>query len=141
MNAAGTKQQPYEPVLFFSQSRVVVVSADPHCQQVIEETLKDSVEEIRFVNAGLEWNQLITGPVPFNVALLDTTDIDKAYRLMETMRETWPSTEIILLSNSDDEQIWVESIQRGAYDLLPIPLNSAELRRIVKNAICRTLPA
>ena len=140
MNAAGTKQQ-YEPVPFYPQSRVVVVSADPHCQQVIEETLKGSVQEIRFVNAGQEWNQLITGAVSFNVALLDASDTEKAYRLMEAMRETWPCTEIILLSNSDDEQIWVESIQRGAYDLLPIPLNTAELRRIVKNAICRTLPA
>jgi DNA-binding NtrC family response regulator len=141
MNAAGAKQQPYEAAPFFPQSRVVVFSVDPLCQQVISETLKEAVEEIRFVNPDQDWNQLVTSPISYNVALVDATDIGQAYRLMETLRETWPCTEIILLSQSDDEQIWVESIQRGAYDLLPIPLNTVELRRIVKNAISRTLPA
>jgi FixJ family two-component response regulator len=54
---------------------------------------------------------------------------------MSTIKERSPRTEVIFVSHLADVPLWIESIQRGAYDLLPKPLDQRELLRIVRGAL------
>jgi hypothetical protein len=54
---------------------------------------------------------------------------------MTIIQDRWPGAAIILLSN--DLQCWIEFIQKGAYDVLPKPVNGAELSWIAAGALLR----
>jgi DNA-binding NtrC family response regulator len=67
------------------------------------------------------------------IALDDS--VETCFDLLATIKRSRPLTEVIILSRLADEELWIESIQRGAYDFLSKPLDGKELHRIVRNIV------
>ena len=116
-------------------NKVLVVNTDPHCQQIIREALKTTANEITFVDPQQEWTWFFKHSEAFCVVVVDASDTEVAFSLLETIKKAWPDVHVVFLSN--DMQFWMESIQRGAYDMLPKPLNGPDLTWIVSGAIDR----
>jgi YesN/AraC family two-component response regulator len=47
---------------------------------------------------------------------------------------------VVFVSRFEDEALWIEAIQRGAYDYLSKPLDLSELKRILLHAAEKNLP-
>jgi DNA-binding NtrC family response regulator len=116
-------------------NRVLVVNTDPHCQQTIREALKATASEVTFVHPHQEWTWIFKHPAAFSVVVIDASDTEIAFSLLETIKMGWPEVSVVFLSN--DMQFWMESIQRGAYDMLPMPLYGPDLAWIVNGAFNR----
>jgi DNA-binding NtrC family response regulator len=59
-----------------------------------------------------------------------------AFDLLSEIKTEAPQAEVIFVSPFDDETrwLWIEAIQRGAYEFLPKPLDLPELKRILVQA-------
>lgn len=66
---------------------------------------------------------------------------EESFDLIATIKEACPHAEVIFVSRIADETLWIESIQRGAYDLMSAPIDRKEFRRIVTNALERNRPS
>lgn len=58
-----------------------------------------------------------------------------AFELLTLMKASSAQTEVVFVSIFDDVSLWLETIQRGAYDFLVKPLDASELKRILIQAI------
>jgi len=82
--------------------------------------------------------QVLFENAPFDAVLIDLfSPVERLFELIPVVKEKCPRAEVIFMSKIADEDLWIESIQRGAYDLLPKPLNWKELRRTLVNALQR----
>src|SRR5215831_19583052 len=64
-----------------------------------------------------------------DVVLLDfQPPFENAFDLLSELRTRSPQTEVVFVSRFDDEELWVEAVQRGAYDFLPKPVDRLELK-------------
>jgi len=61
---------------------------------------------------------------------------EQAFRFLAQIRTKAPKVEIIFVSPFDEETrwLWIEAIQRRAYEFLPKPLDLLELKRILLQA-------
>jgi len=61
---------------------------------------------------------------------------ERAFHLLSQIKTKVPQVEVIFVSRFDDEArwIWIEVIQRGAYEFLPKPLEVPELKRLLVQA-------
>jgi DNA-binding NtrC family response regulator len=131
-------EYPRQPMMGRVRPRLLVVDADAQLQRVFSDVLPvegcewvfevspDRIEEVLFENA------------PFDVVLIDLfSPVERLFELIPVLKERCPRAEVIFISRIADEDLWIESIQRGAYDLLPKPLDREELRRILINALER----
>jgi DNA-binding NtrC family response regulator len=73
----------------------------------------------------------------------ETTDViilnlerpfEETFELIPQLKAKLPSAEIVFITRFHEESLWVEAIQRGAYDLLPKPIDVSELERILLHA-------
>jgi len=58
---------------------------------------------------------------------------EHAFHLLSEIKTKAPQVAVIFVSPFDEETrwLWTEAIQRGAYEFLPKPLDSQELKRIL----------
>jgi DNA-binding NtrC family response regulator len=61
---------------------------------------------------------------------------EQAFRFLSEIKTKAPKVEVIFVSPFDEETrwLWIEAIQRGAYEFLPKPLDLLELKRILIQA-------
>jgi DNA-binding NtrC family response regulator len=59
---------------------------------------------------------------------------------IQGIKGLWPASQVILVSRWADEELWIEAIRQGAFDVLAKPLDSREFRRVVGNAIQKCHP-
>src|SRR5262245_4102261 len=61
---------------------------------------------------------------------------EKAFSLLSQIKAQAPQVEVIFVSRFDHEErwVWMEIIQRGAYEFLPKPLAVPELKRLLVQA-------
>ena len=61
---------------------------------------------------------------------------ERAFHLLSQIKTKVPQVEVIFVSRFDDEArwVWMEVIQRGAYEFLPKPVEVPELKRILVHA-------
>ncbi len=61
---------------------------------------------------------------------------ESTFHLLSEIKTKAPQAEVIFVSPFDDETrwLWIEAIQRGAYEFLPKPLDLLELKRILVQA-------
>ena len=59
---------------------------------------------------------------------------EETFEFIPRLKAKLPSVEIVFITRFDEESLWVEAIQRGAYDLLPKPIDVSELERILLHA-------
>ncbi|MEW5976184.1 MAG: hypothetical protein AB1898_10315 [Acidobacteriota bacterium] len=121
-------------------TKLLVVQAEARDQRLITEAIASADCEVVFRTA-LNDLDLIKAE-QFNALVINLLDVSgSALDVIGRIKECSPTTEVILISRSADEALWLESIQRGAYECLSSPLDSKELRRIVLNALERNRPA
>ena len=60
--------------------------------------------------------------------------LEKPFDLLSQIKARVAQVEVVCVSRFDDEKLWLEAIQCGAYDLLAKPLNLSELKRILVQA-------
>ena len=76
-----------------------------------------------------------------DVVLLDLEPpFEISFDLLSELKAQSPQTEVVFVSRFDDEWLWVEALQRGAYDFLPKPLELSELKRVLVQATERHHP-
>lgn len=62
---------------------------------------------------------------------------ENTFHLLSEIKAKAPRVEVIFVSPFDDDEtrwVWIETIQRGAYEFLPKPLDLPELTRVVVQA-------
>jgi DNA-binding NtrC family response regulator len=61
---------------------------------------------------------------------------ESTFHLLSEIKTKAPQVEVVFVSSFDDETrwVWIETIQRGAYEFLPKPLDLPELKRILVQA-------
>src|SRR5262245_31316732 len=61
---------------------------------------------------------------------------ERAFQVLSQIKTQAPEVEVIFVSRFDDEArwVWMEVIQRGAYEFLPKPLEVPELKRLLVQA-------
>jgi DNA-binding NtrC family response regulator len=62
---------------------------------------------------------------------------EQAFDFIAFLKTKLRNAEVVFVTRFDDDTLWVEAIQRGAYDLLPRPVDVSELKRILTNAVER----
>ena len=73
---------------------------------------------------------------PFDACMIALSrPVKTSFDLLSAIKRKCPLAEVIILSRLAEEDLWIESIQRGAYDFLPTPLDRKELQRIIANAV------
>ena len=117
-----------------ARPRLLLIDPDLQVQELINEVFSPDSAEVTFEESLESWEKVVKDNSPLDVILMDLTNpVERCFELVAELRETC-STEIILISRIADDYLWVESIQRGAYDFLPKPLDRNEVHRIVTNA-------
>lgn len=63
-----------------------------------------------------------------DVALINLENpLEVFFELIPHIKSLMPDIEVICISKLAEERLWMESIQRDAYDLLPQPMEKSEL--------------
>jgi DNA-binding NtrC family response regulator len=118
--------------------RLLVVDSDKQIQRTVSDSLEGDSFEVVFEDSLEKLEQLLLANSSFNAVLIDFyRPVDKFFDFLSRIKEVCPKTEVIFTSWLKEEDLWIESIQRGAYDYLPKPLDRQELQRIVTNAVER----
>lgn len=116
--------------------RLLVVDADVDVKRIVSEVLEPEDCDVFHQESLGELAHRLSLDPPFDAILIDIYHpVETFLEMIPLLKELFPMTEVVFMSRIDDERLWIESIQRGAYDLLPKPLDKRELRRIVINAI------
>ena len=119
-----------------SAARLLVVNADPEDRYTLSEALQADAYEMVFCDSLDARDPRLFDDRSCDVWIIGLNHPAKTcFDLLATIKDNRPLTEVIILSRLADEELWIESIQRGAYDFLPKPLDHKELQRIVKNAV------
>jgi len=119
-----------------NSARLLVIGADFQDRNTVSDALETESCELVFQDSLGPLDEHLVTSAPFNAVLIDLSHpIESCFDMLASIRRERPQTEVIFLSRLADEALWIESIQRGAYDFLPKPLDRSELRRIVTNAI------
>jgi DNA-binding NtrC family response regulator len=119
--------------------RLLVIGADERDRAVVQDVLE--AEGCEIVWTSLEQlEKSVLEDTPFDVILIELLNhpVEIFFELISAIKARSPRTEVIFISRFADEDLWIESIQRGAYDLLPKPLDRKELQRTVINALRRS---
>ena len=81
-----------------------------------------------------EAQRRLTGPDSFDLVLTDAELPDGSWRdLLQILLQLRSPCEMIVCSR--DEQLWVEALQCGVYDLLVEPYEGLEVLRIIQSAL------
>jgi DNA-binding NtrC family response regulator len=61
----------------------------------------------------------------------------ESFRVLSQIKVQATQAEVVFLSEFDDETrwVWIEAIQRGAYEFLPKPVDLVDLQRVLQGAV------
>src|SRR5438093_562281 len=107
---------------------IMVVDSDPLTTEKVTEATRDYLAEV-VAHSSLEsmLDALGENPAVDVIVLNLEKPFEQAFELLPNPKARFPKTEIVFVTRFDDETLWVEAIQRGAYDFLPRPLDPLEL--------------
>jgi DNA-binding NtrC family response regulator len=140
MKVAASQARHLEEVAL---PRLLAIAADAQDRAVLQDALEAEAYEIVFWDSlGRLEQSVLEQDTPFDAIVIELfSPVEIFFDLIPTIKARSPHTEVIFISRLADEDLWIESIQRGAYDLLPKPLDRNELQRIVTNALTRSRAA
>jgi DNA-binding NarL/FixJ family response regulator len=111
---------------------VLVMDEDPLTLKTVEEAVREYYSVVQQCSSPEAVVNTVLHDLPIDVILLDLQKpFEKAFDLLSELRAKAPQTETVFVSKFDDEDLWIEAIQRGAFDMSPKPLELPELRRIL----------
>ena len=114
---------------------VLIISSDFPSITAIHEALTPLPRQLTLAIHHSELSSLLNQVYDFRLVFIDDAHGAVPTDLMAAIQDRWPDAAIILLSN--DLQCWIEFIQKGAYDVLPKPVDGAELGWIAAGALLR----
>ena len=118
--------------------RILVADSDGQANQMVSAVLHSNHCDLVFVSSPGELLETFVDGLPFDAVLLELMNpVQESLDLLSFIKDKSPTTEVIMISWLADEDLWIESIQRGAYDYLPKPLDRKELQRVMTNALER----
>jgi DNA-binding NtrC family response regulator len=136
MPVAASKRAPIERG---RRPRLLVLDAEEGIRQMLSQVLAGDDCEVIFGESPASLDELLTGPDPFDVLLIDVERrVEPVLEILPLLKEHCPNTKVICISNAADIPFWLEAIQRGAYDYLPKPLHREDLRWVVDGALERS---
>jgi two-component system, NtrC family, response regulator HydG len=114
---------------------LLVIGANVEDRVAISETLGTDAYEIVFCDS-LAPDMHLLDERPFDACMIELSrPVETSFDLLAAIKRKCPLAEVVILSRLAEEDLWIESIQRGAYDFLPTPLDRKELQRILANAV------
>lgn len=122
-----------------SQSnKVLVISQDPFCIETIQDAIQPLLRHVYTATNDEDLHLALNQTRPYQLVIIDVASITSLYDLVDAIKSNWPDSELILIS--EDMYSWMESIQRGAYEMLPKPVNSSDLVWAAVGALLRHDP-
>lgn len=119
---------------------VLFANLDEAAVRAVRNAIKDYPSDIRSCSS-VEAVREALQKESIDVVLLDFQQpFENSFDLLSELKARSPQTEIVFVSRFDDEKLWVEAVQRGAYDFLPTPLEPSELKRVLVQATERHHP-
>jgi DNA-binding NtrC family response regulator len=118
-----------------SAASLLVIGTDPKDRDTFSDALQAEAYEIVFCDS-LDAADLRLFDRPFDACIIELDDsVERCFDLLATIKRKCPLTEVIILSRLADEELWIESIQRDAYEFLSKPLDHKDFQRIVNNIV------
>ena len=119
-------------------SSVLVVDAEPQVREAVSAILNVKSYSLFFEDSPDQIERVFVEKSPIAAALIDVfRPVERFFELIAFVKYHSPKTQVICISWLADVDLWIEFLQRGAYDYLAKPLDRKELRRIVNNALER----
>jgi DNA-binding NtrC family response regulator len=118
---------------------ISIVVCDPEDPRTVE-SLAEAVKAYEVLLTPCASAEAVRAAVeigPVDVAVLNLQKpVAKSFGLLSEIQQKSPQTEVIFLAEFDTEILWVwmEVIQRGAYEFLPKPFDPGELKLHVLHA-------
>ena len=121
--------------------RILVVDDMPEIQRVLDLALRSEGYRVKTVGTGKDaWSE-IDGAGPekaYHLALVDIKLPDiNGLDLVERIRQSFPQTEVILMTGHASVETAVKAIKLGAFAYLSKPIQMEELYQIVRRALER----
>jgi DNA-binding NtrC family response regulator len=133
MIQCATLQHSRKPV-----GSLLVIAANAEDRVTVSDALQANAYEIVFCDSLDTRDTRLLDDRSFDACIIELNyPVETCFELLSTIKRKCPLAEVIILSRLADEELWIESIQRGAYDFLPRPLDRKELQRIVANAVAK----
>lgn len=131
MTHCATVQHSRKPA-----ANLLVIGADAEDRVTVSDAFQADAYEIVFCDSLDARDTRLLDDRSFDACIIELSHpVETCFDLLATIKRKCPLAEVIILSRLADEDLWIESIQRGAYDFLPKPLDRKELQRIVTNAV------
>ncbi len=120
-------------------ARILVVDDDPGIREVVEEALSRRGYQVQGASDG-RWvsRALREGVFPFDLVILDwrMPDLD-GLAVLQELQTLAQATPVILISIAADDQLRIEALSLGAFEILRKPIDFGELRSMVERALQR----
>jgi DNA-binding NtrC family response regulator len=116
--------------------RLLFVGVDEVTRQTAWEEFESAGCEFRCDESASSLREYLQRRPHFEVIVINLwTAVEECFKFISVIKSLCPRAEVIFISPFADERLWVESIQCGAYDLMPIPCDRREFRRVVSGAL------
>ena len=119
----------------FHLNNALLVGNDSACIKEIHTAIESYMAIISMAVDELQFNSVLNQSQVYQLVVMDADSIESLYGYMDSIKNNWPNAEIIILSS--DMSLWVEFIQRGAYEVLPKPVNTADLDWAASGALLK----
>lgn len=119
---------------------VLVVSTHPqHCKPLVLALNKLNLKVAVAFSAAEALESLNTSEIPVICTCAELRDGD--YRLLlEGIRTRGLKSRLLVITPKDDSQDYLDAMEHGVFDFLPVPFQQSEIERIVRNALSRAEP-
>jgi len=119
----------------FGRNSVLVVTPSPNDYDLIVSSLVPEELEVLPANCLLEavLHQIAT-PDPY-VVVYDTDSPEEWREALRRFLTVRPETRVVLVSRLADDQMWMDVLDGGGFDLIMKPFQPVEMRSIVRGAI------
>ncbi len=115
-------------------SRVLIVDDEPGIREVLSDILEDEGYTTFTAEDGVSAMQVLRTE-PIDVVLLDVWLPNRGgIDVLSDIKETYPETEVIIITGHATIDLAVKAVKRGAFDFLEKPLSMDRVTTIVRNA-------
>ena len=91
-----------------------VVNSDAQVREVVESAVENCPLGLNLLLSFWEDLRLVVGASPPDVILINLTGLaESVLSLLPRIRQKWPHTHVIILSESNDIHLWADAIQLG----------------------------
>jgi len=119
---------------------VLVVEDDREMAAIIQEVLLRENYDVLTAENGKEALALMQIH-PANVIIADwKAPVCNGMRLIDKVRASFPQTKVIMITAFGEVDIYLEAMNRGAFEFLSKPLNINELKTLVDRAVGEVEP-